>query len=327
MEITRTFFILLFIFSSHLGLGSENNKPWIRLKSAIEYLKVDPKNNTKLAYSLEFDAGLGVIDLKTKKISKLSSKPVQGSYDWAPDGIRLVFRERFLNKDGKITSQVNIYDSVLEKIIPLETIPHSSGYLAIDPVDYKLHLLHENGVMRKQLKLPDSRLARWQLKLKEKPGYWLATQKAPIFLPKSSIEMQSVTVHAGALHSYDISSDGLSIAWATTDGKIYASKMGEKPRFVDLGMDPKWFHHENKLVYAGARKVGEKTVGYDLKISAPGGTKKWITHTYHSDERWPVPLKDKSILYTKDKTTDLYALRFSEISRGAPAKGQNKRNL
>lgn len=306
----------LLFFTATAAKASEPNKPWIRLNSAIEHLKVDRATNTKLAFSFESDAGLGVLDLETKKISKLSSKPVQGSYDWSPDGVRLFYREQTIQNQG-IISSLKIYDSVLGKIIDLDSVSHASGFIAIDPVDYMLHLIHEKGVLRKQLKLPDSRLARWQLKLKEKPGYWIGSQKAPVYIPKSSIEMESLAVKGERLQSYDISADGLSVTWATQSGKVYKSAMGRKPVFVDFGLDPKWFHMENKIVYAGARLVGEKTVGYDLKVANATGAKKWITHSYQSNERWPVPLKDHSILYTKDKTTDLYAMKLTKISKNS----------
>ena len=87
--------------------------------------------------------------------------------------------------------------------------------------------------------------------------------------------------------------------------------MGGKPSVIGMGFDPK-FHPEKELIlYAGSRKVGDKTVDTDLRLTDIKGSAKWLTYSQASGERWPQWSKDgRKIIYSIGGTTDIYRLDF-----------------
>jgi hypothetical protein len=57
--------------------------------------------------------------------------------------------------------------------------------------------------------------------------------------------------------------------------------------------------------------AGNKATGSDLRVVDHMGRGRWITQTQFSDERWPQWEVDRDgIIFTKDKSTDLYHLDF-----------------
>lgn len=111
--------------------------------------------------------------------------------------------------------------------------------------------------------------------------------------------------------SFDLSPDGQTIAWATKSKKVYTSKAGEKPTMIGFGRDPAWHPERHLLVYAAARMVGKTPVSFDLRLADSKGSGKFLTSTQFVDERWPQwQSSGHKILYTLDRTTDLFLLDF-----------------
>lgn len=287
------------------------NQAWIRLNEPAHFIKVDPKKGRYVAFSGQGSNGLFVLDLKTKLTTTISSKPVQGSFVWSPDGIRIIYRDQ-VSTGKDIEGRMMAYDLIQSKNHVLDELSSQSGFITFDPRDYKLLLMHDQGVLRKSLKLPNSRLAKWQLKSKSKDGFWIANPGGIVFISASGRKMTTLQDDGSGIESFDIAKDGTKIVWATKNSKMYWAKDGNKAQFIDNGKDPKWDAASTRIVYSGARLIGKKTSGYDLKITDLSGNEKWLTQTFQSDERWPDILPNGSIIYTKDKSTDLYALKLSE---------------
>jgi len=174
-----------------------------------------------------------------------------------------------------------------------------------------LQLMSLDGIRTKRIYFPGERLARWQVAQRNEPGKFLATQKGIIWVTQGGYAMRRLKDDAAALDSFDISPDGNWIAWATTEGHIYASHNGKTPKLIGFGRDPRWHPEKPLLVYAGARMVGNHVINYDLRVADMKGGGRFLTSTQYSDERWPQwHPKGNQILYTIAKTTDVYLLDF-----------------
>ena len=284
-------------------------KPWIRLNTSINHIKVDPKKGRYMAYSDEKKGALYLLDLKSKKNITVSRKAVDGSFIWSPDGIRLIYREQSRKEKG-VVGALMVFDLFLNKNILLDKLKTQSGFLTFDPRDYKLMLMHEEGVIQKSIKLPDSRLAKWQLKSGDQKGRWVAGKGGIVYLSYTGKSMSKLEDDGSGVQSFQISPDGSKIVWATNKASIYVAKDGKQPRFLDHGKDPKWANSSSKIIYSGARIVGKKVSGFDLKMADLNKNYRWITQTSLSDERWPEILPNGSIIYTKASSTDLYSMEY-----------------
>lgn len=285
----------------------KNNKPWLRLDNSLNYIKADPKKGRYVAYSDKIKGALHILDLKSQKNVMVSDKNIDGSFVWSPDGIRLIYREQ-VKENGKISGNLMVFDMFLNKSIKLDEISSQSGFITFDPRDYRLLLMHEDGVISKSLKLPDSRLAKWQLKTASQKGRWAAGPGGIVYLSPSGHEMKKLTGDGSGVESFDISPNGEKIVWTTNKSAIFYAEDGNEGKFLDVGRDAKWSNSSNQIIYAGAQLIGRKVSGYDIKLSDLHGNKKWITQTPLSMERWPEMLPNGTVLYTKAASTDLYSL-------------------
>lgn len=299
-------------FISSVALSKEEVKPWLRVGSTLNYIKADPKKNRYLAYTDRKDGGLYVLDMKTKKNHIVSRKNVNGSFVWSPDGIRIVFRPQVKVK-GHVKASLSVYDLFLGKMVKLDELAHQSGFLTFDPRDNKIMLMHEKGVIQKTLKFPDSRLAKWQMKLGQQRGRWLVGEGGVVFLNYNGRLTKRLEDDNSGVESFDISPNGQKIVWATKNASIFYAIDGKESKFLDYGRDPKWDKSSEQIIYAGAHLVGKRVSGFDLKMTDLNNNKKWLTKTPMSNERWPELLKNGTLLYTKSSSTDIYALNLLKM--------------
>jgi hypothetical protein len=284
--------------------------PYVRANDPMEHLRLDPKGRFG-AFIDGNGMGLSIVDLHSKAVSKVSEAQVGASFFWAPDGFRLFYREIAPGKDGKPVSIIKAYDAYLSRSVKIDEVPGLTGYLTFDPRDLRMQLLTTNGIRTKRIYFPDERLARWQVAQRNESGKWLATQKGLLWVTQGGYAIRRLEDDGTALESFDISPDGNTAAWATNGGRIYVSKKGKKPNFIGFGRDPRWHPTKPRLLFAGARMVGNKAASYDLKIADLDGAARFLTSTQYSDERWPQWHPDgNQILYTIGKTTDLFVLDF-----------------
>jgi len=309
------FLVAIFLFALNATDGNAitlnpKSTAWIRLDSSISQLKLAPKGKF-VAFVSNERKGLRIVDLKTRKISDISHEQVGPSFFWTPDGTRIIYREIGKSPSTKIGSIVKIYDTKLKKSVITDHYPHRTGFLTFDPKDLRFSLMHENGIHSKRISFPNSRLARWQLAQRKNTGRWVATQNGILWVSEGGLAMRKVQDDGSPVESFDISPDGQSIAWATKKGIVYTSTAGSSPSVAGFGRDPDWHPKKHILVFAGARMVGNKAIGYDIKVIDQSGRSRWVTQTQHSLERWPQWEVDREgIIFTKDKTTDLYTLDF-----------------
>lgn len=284
--------------------------PWIRSDRRLNHLRADPKGRY-LAFVDENGKKLSVIDIKTKNIFEVTKHYVGLAFFWSPDGFRLFFREQLLTVDKQIGSRLKVYDTALSRSVTLEEMPFRTSVLTFDPRDLRMHLLSARGIRTKRIYFPDERLARWQVQQRHDMGKFLATQQGILWVTQSGYAMRRLNDDGSALDSFDISPDGSSIVWATKAGKVWVSKEGKSSRLIGDGRDPQWHPTRPLLLFAGGRMVGDSIINFDLRVTDISGTGKFLTNTQYSDERWPQwHPKGNKIIYTVDRTTDVYLLDF-----------------
>jgi len=301
----------------NLSVASEQvspaSAPWLRMHDAAANLKLN-RQGKWLAFTKPNGQRLQLLEIATNKIYLVSEHQVGPSLFWSPDGFRLFFRESAIDpKSKKIKSTVRAYDISRHQKVMVEEIEHASGHLTFDPRELRMFLLTESGVRSNRLYLPNERLARWQIAMHESKGNWVVSQTAVFWLTHNGLTMEALQDDKTGIESFDISSDGRTIAWATKDDRVYVSLEGEKAQFVGYGRDPKWHPEKTWLVYAGARRVGNRTVRYDLRLyDMARRSGRFLTAAQQSDERWPLWSEDgKRLYFTRSQSTDLFSMDFS----------------
>ena len=284
--------------------------PYLRTNQALHHLRMDPKGRF-LAFGGDDGQNLWLADLKSQDIFQVSHGYVGGAFAWAPDGIRLFFREQVRQADGSVASILSAYDSALSRSVTLERIKGPTSYLTFDPRDLRLQLLSPGGIHSKRIYFPDERLARWQVGQRAEEGKWLATQQGILWVTQGGLAMRRLDDDGSGIESFDVSPDGNRIAWATRGGKVYLSHDGRLPQLVGPGRDPRWHPDRPEIIYAGGRVVGDTTIGYDLRLADLNGAGRFLTATQYSNERWPQwHPNGRQIIYTIAHTTDVYVMEF-----------------
>lgn len=303
------------MFMTNALAVTKDRKPWIRVDSTLNHIKTSPKKGRYVAYSDAKQGALYILDLKTRNKTLVTKKYVNGSFVWSPDGIRLIYREQSKKANNTVTGELKIFDIFLKKNITIAEVNSQSGFLSFDPRDYKLLLMHENGIMQKSVKLPDSRLAKWQMRMSSQKARWVVGDNGVVSVSASGKSMVPLKDDGSGVESFSISPDGSKIAWATKRASIFIAEDGKEPKFLDYGKDPKWSPNSQNLIYAGAHLIGKKVAGFDLKIADENQNFKWVTRTPVSHERWPEFLPNGSIIYTKSSSTDLYTMELKTKDR------------
>jgi hypothetical protein len=299
--------------SPAFGVVKPSTSPWIRTESDMTRLALDPKGRF-VAFVEGHSGHLKMVDTKSRDIHLITKEHVGGSFVWAPDGFRLFYRElsKSNGSDPQIQSRLKAWDAALRKSVLLDTMNEPSGLLTFDPRDLRLHLMRPSGILTKRISFPGERLALWQVTQRTDKGRWVATQNGMIWLSQSGLAMRRLEDDKAPLESFSISPDGTTAAWATVQGKIFVSREGSAPRELDQGRDPVWHPNKPILLYAGARLLGRKVINHDLKVSDLTGSKRFVTASQFSAERWPQWTPDgNKIIYTVDRTTDIFTLDFT----------------
>lgn len=285
------------------------SKPWLRADSGLSHMRRN-RDLTYIAYVPVGTTGVRVIDTKTGSTFEATSAPTGGSFFWAPDNVRLFYRELALVQ-GKPKSVIKAWDSVLKKSVHVDNFDGSSGMLTFDPRDHRMMLMHDKGIMTKRLVFPDERLAHWQSAQRTDKGKWVAAAGGMTFISQQGFAMEKMLDDGSGVESFDISPKGDMVAWSTKSGKVFASRQGEGAKFIDYGRDPQWHPEKELLVFSGGRMVGNKASSFDVKVAHFEGPSSFLTTTQARDERWPLwTPKGDAILYTVAGTTDVMSLNL-----------------
>ncbi len=285
---------------------------WLRLQTAVEYLQIDP-HGRYLAYQETGKNKLKVLNLQNKFIFTVTNNYVGGAFFWAPGGHRLFYRELHLRKDKKpkITSYIKVFDVAQGKSHQLSSLPSSSGPPTFDPRDLTFQIMHDKGIKVSKIYYPSNRLAKWQVGQRTQGGKWLATQKGMLLVASDGRSYTKLADDDTGLASFAISPRGEAVLWSTQGGRVYLQQEGEEAGFIARGRDPSWHPQGQHFVYAKAIFVGRKLVDYDLRLRDYRGQERVLTSTRAARERWPVwTRKGQQILFTREKTMDIFALHL-----------------
>lgn len=285
-------------------------EPVLRLEGPIAYPKLQGANRY-LSFTDLDGHNLRILDLANHDIIDVTSDRVGPAYFWSPDGVRLLYRALFA-KDGRIASELRAFDSKLNRSVALDQVAGLSGYPTFDPRELKIFLMHEKGILLKQLDFPGERPAAWQKIKKPYDGQWVATQRGMLWLTDRGLSMKKLLDDGSGVQSFSISPDGQRVAWATQKGMIYtAVAPGAEATLLEAGRDPQWHPVKPLLAYAAARQIGGKVYDFDIKISDLKSPGRYVRATADLAERWPLWLDGETLLFTADQTTDLFRLRFA----------------
>ena len=310
-KIWRVSLLLILILPSYsLAVKKQIHKaPFLRFSGDIHVPKINSLN-TYLAFTDKNGFGLNIVQLTTGEITEVSKHKVSHSYFWSPNGYRIFYKEMYKEDDG-IKTEIKAYDLPLEKSISIDKIDGVTGSLSFDPRDFRFYIYHNKGIIRHQIQYPGERLARWQIALKNKVGYWISTDNSIIWVSHGGISMRKLNSGTATITSFDISPDGKSIVWADDNENIYLSEKGQDSVLLAHGLDPKWHPDGNYILYSHARFLANKVIGHDIRIMNKKGVGKFLTKTLGLDERYPVWLhKSSSILYTHKSGTDIFEVSF-----------------
>lgn len=290
----------------------------LRLPEKVHHLKQDPFFGTRIVMVEERTGALKSLHLPSKRLTTISPGGVGAAFFWVSDGVRLIYRKQVLRKN-RIYGDLRVFDHHLKKSFSLETIQGFSGYPSFDPREGRILLIHARGMIQKRVRLPRSRLAKWQMKREEKYGSFAVTPQGMMYISPSSKSMQRLRDDGSGIQSYDISRNGRQVVWSTIRGGVYRgedrwSTHAPTSMFVGYGKDVSWMHDDKNIVLSGARVVGDRAGGYDLRMISPSGEGVWLTQTFASHERWPLSLPTGSIIYTVENTTDLFAIPAKNVA-------------
>lgn len=306
-------FIVLIILTQPINIKAIIIQPitkhWLSLDWPLYNLQISPTKNYIAFTDTDDGIGLNVININKKIIIKISNHFVGNVFYWAPDNCRLFFRELTKNEQNKIQTNLMSYDCTKDTTIILKKYPYETGYLALHPKDLRLNLLYPQGIHISKLILPQdqrNKINHSYKKLKK----WAISNNSVIFIQNNKIA-KKINDNNEKITSFDISKNDHKLVWATANNKIYYSTDGNKAYFLDEGKDPKWHPSKDLIIYTSPRKIVNKMIAYDLKISDLKGNKKFLTKTYNVEERWPNWSKNGTeIIYTVYKSTDLFKITF-----------------
>lgn len=266
-----------------------------------------------MAYTDQRGQSLRIMNLETQDIYEVTPHRVGSAFFWSPDAKRIFYRE-LVREGQKATSTLKAYDTLLHKTVTLDSIEGSSGYLTLDPRDYTFYMMHEKGIMSRRLDFPGQRFARWQERAKKTidGGRFIATQKSILWLSDLGLTMTTLKDDASGVEAFDISPDGSTIAWATQSTQIYISHLGETPKQLGPGRDPRWHESRSLLLYSGGRMVGDRVYDFDVRVSDTKGIGRFLTNTPGITERWPQWWTEGTLIFTTEGSTDLWRIPYKE---------------
>lgn len=302
--------LLVVVVAAWLQLAAvtPQTQVWLRLPEAVQNLRIDP-HGRYLAYQAKTTQELKVLHLESKNIFSVSKRYVGGAFFWAPGGHRLFYRELQSDRQQKITSNIKVFDVAQRRSHQLESFASSSGLLTFDPRDLTFQLMHAGGIKVKKIYYPSNRLAKWQIGRRTQGGKWLATQRGMLLVDSSGRAYVKLEDDGTGLAAFAIAPRGDAVLWGTQGGRIYLQQEGGEVSYIDRGRDPSWHPQGQLFAYAKSIYVGNRLVDYDLQLRDRRGQGRFLTRTRFSRERWPVWKADgQQILFTREKTTDIFAL-------------------
>lgn len=281
--------------------------PWLRVRDDIESLKINT-GATAIVYESKAKPGLIHLNTYTRKYMTITNDFVNGAYLWSPDGFRIFYRA-LENHDSKITSVIKSFEIKTKKTDIIKKIDGPTGFLVYGINTREMQIMTPDGIQsfaidyKNETKKPDPKL---------RTNNWIVTNKSILWYDTQLKKLKTVHNTEQDIKSFSLSNDLNKIAWSTADSRVYLSEKGLEAVYLSRGKDPQWHPFKPLLIYASARMLGSKIRDYDLRIvDIKQKNQKYLTNTPATEEVAPEwhPKGDK-ILYTKNRTTDIYLMQF-----------------
>ena len=308
-------FVVKILVLSTFNLPAQKNiktHPLIRLKDSVSNLTLSP-HGKYLSFFDDFNGSLKVLDIQTQKVYLVSNEQgLDRETVWAPHGHRLFYgRSKSLNK--KLSYEIKAYDCGNYKNILVESVEQPLSYLTFSPFEKRFYFLTQKGVSGFKLLYPGNSSKNYLLN-QSVQGSWIVANKKIFWLKNKGRSLTEIWKGPYEIASFDISSSGRKITWTDENNHVYISNAGKTPVFIGIGKDPTWHSSEEKILYSSGRRNSGDTINYDLKVMYLTGKSSWLTSTDYLNERWPRWYSDQNkIIYTKEKTTDIFLLTFEKI--------------
>lgn len=302
-------------FCALLSLATEQAKalevitePWLRVRDDIDSLKINT-SATALLFETKAKPGLRYLNTYTRKYFSVTDDYVNGSYLWSPDGFRVFYRS-LINSKEKVTSIIKSFEIKTKKTEIIKTIDGPTGYLVYGTNTKEMQIMTPEGIQSFKI---DYKNQPKNYEANLKTNNWIVTNKSILWYDNASNSLKTVQTTEEEISSFSLSNDLGRIAWSTAKNKVYLSEQGSPASYLGRGRDPRWHPFKPLLVYAAARMLGSQIRDYDLRIiDMKYRAQKFLTNTPATEEIAPEwhPKGDK-ILFTKNKTTDIYLMQFS----------------
>ena len=293
---------IITLFVSSFAYSQGQIQTWLRLKSPIMQMSLSHSERF-LAFTEKETLKLFVLDLLSKEIVPVSKNALYDSnFIWLPYGTHILYRETTKNKD-QINSRIFIYDCVRKHSGKVAEYPYATSSVIFSPTSHTLYATYKNEFIVKKFHYPDARKKAVQTLL----GDWVYRQGTLLYLARNGAVPEEVYQGERILNS-DTSLKG-ELLFADEKHKLFRASQKREVQFVDDGARPKWHLSGLKFIYAGARILGDRVIGFDIKISSDTQEKTWLTHASFRTPPQAIWFdQGKKILFSPQETTDLLIL-------------------
>ena len=291
-----------------IGAVKPSTYPWLRISSPMYNMKIST-NGEFIAFTDRAGFNLKVLETVSKNVYLVSPHMVMGSFFWSQDSCSLFYTEFSKNpiKTAKSQVQTNLksYSCTKKGSDFIESYGDIKSFLSYAPKTKTLSIMGDGVVHQKKIVFEGEDVSD-----KESIS-WIVTQRGVYRLSKDAQSLVRMNDDDSGISSYDVTSDGEKIIWATKSSSIYVAGGGES-KLVTEGIDPRWNKKGSMFVFVGKRSgVLEE---YDLKIADLQGNERFLTATPGLKERFPVWYKKSKIAYTIENSTDLFMMEFKTES-------------
>ena len=310
------FFLFILQFFCSLELLSESktklsSQHWIRLKNQMSHLRVSP-NQRYLAFFEKKTKKLNIIDLVRRGSQAIATLDnVEKNFLWSPFSQRVFFASQKMN-GKKLKIAVTVYNLQTKDSTDIYHLDSNISQLSYDRNNFRLLFMEGGKLHSSLLRFVTKKGSSW-----EKPkgftfGNWIIKRRKIYWLNYKKLHL--VQDLSSDIQSFDVSQDGKNLVWSTSKNEIMKSYLGQRAEFVDEGKSASWHPYEKIICYASMRKFSNKVINWDLKVVDAQGRKKWLTSSPYRNENWPQWFvgSEHNILYTSERTSDLFKLKFYE---------------
>ena len=287
-----------------IGALRPHSYPWLRITSAMYNMKISA-NGEFIAFTDRAGFNLKVLETVSRNVYMVSPHMVMGSFFWSQDGCSLFYTEfsknPIKNAKSKVQTSLKTYSCTKKSSDFIESYGDAKSFLSYSPKNKTLSIMGDGVVHQKKV------VYEGEEPSEKEAISWIVTQRGVYRLSKDSQSLARISDDDSGISSYDVTSDGERIIWATKSGSIYVAGSGES-KLVTSGIDPRWNHKGSMFVYVSKRDgVLDE---YDLKISDLQGNERYLTATPGLKERFPVWYKRNKIAYTIENSTDIFMMEF-----------------